>query len=257
MTASFEGMNVVVTGANRGIGFAVAEGFVRSGANVTIAALEDDVETAAEELSATYSAPVRGLACDISDPGQVARLRDATDRVDILINNAGFEYITPIGDPSEKTDQIFRQIIETNVIGTFTVTRQLLDRIPDGGRIINTASMWGKTAVAEFSGYCASKHAVIGLTRSLAQELAPRKISVNAVCPGWVRTAASMRSLSFMAARQDRTESDLLAEIVSAQALEGLMEPHDMVAIYQFLAGPAAENITGQSFTIDRGELMQ
>ena len=122
---------------------------------------------------------------------------------------------------------------------------------------MNTASMWGKTAVAEFSAYCASKHAVIGLTRSLAQELAPRQISVNAVCPGWVRTFASMRSLSFMAAQQKRTEADLLEEIVAAQALEGLMEPQDMVDMYLFLAGPAADNITGQSFTVDRGELMQ
>ena len=123
--------------------------------------------------------------------------------------------------------------------------------------IVNTASMWGKTAVAEFSAYCASKHAVIGLTRSLAQELAPRQISVNAVCPGWVRTVASTRSLSFMATQQGRTESDLLNEIVSAQALEGLMEPQDMVDMYLFLSGPAADNITGQSFTVDRGELMQ
>jgi 3-hydroxybutyrate dehydrogenase len=129
--------------------------------------------------------------------------------------------------------------------------------MPDGGRIINTASMWGKTAVAEFSAYCASKHAIIGLTRSLAQELAPRHISVNAVCPGWVRTAASMRSLAHMAARAGRSESDLLAEIVGAQALDGLMEPSDMADMYLFLGSDAARNITGQSYTVDRGELMQ
>ena len=177
--------------------------------------------------------------------------------MDVLFNNAGFEYITPITDPSEQVDEVFRRIIETNVIGTFSVTRRLLDKIPDVGRIVNTASMWGKTAVAEFSAYCASKHAVIGLTRSLAQELAPRRISVNAVCPGWVRTIASMRSLSYMASRQKRTEADLLEEIVDAQALPGLMEPADMAEMYLFLSGPAADNITGQSFTVDRGELMQ
>jgi 3-hydroxybutyrate dehydrogenase len=91
----------------------------------------------------------------------------------------------------------------------------------------------------------------------LAHELAPRRISVNAVCPGWVRTAASMRSLAHMAERGKRAESDLLREIISAQALDGLMETNDMAAMYMFLASAAADNITGQAYSVDRGELMQ
>lgn len=257
MNKDFSGKQVVITGANRGIGLGLADGFLKAGADVTIVALEDDTPDIAGELSETYGRPVQGIVCDIAHLAQVDTLRDNLDHVDVLVNNAGFEYITPITDPSDRLDEVFRRIIEINVIGTFSVTRRLLDKIPDGGRIVNTASMWGKTAVAEFSAYCASKHAVIGLTRSLAQELAPRRISVNAVCPGWVRTVASMRSLSFMAARQKRTDADLLDEIVAAQALEGLMEPQDMVDMYLFLSGPAADNITGQSFTVDRGELMQ
>ena len=252
-----DGKTVLVTGANRGIGRGLAEGFLRAGANVMILALEDDVTDTAKALSAEYDQEVRHFVCDIADLAQVKSLRSEIDRIDVLINNAGFEFITPITDLSERVDDIFRRIVETNVIGTFSVIRHLLDRIPDGGRIVNTASIWGKTAVMEFSAYCASKHAVIGLTRSLAQELAPRRISVNAVCPGWVKTVASMRSLNQMAARQSRTEADLLDEIVSAQAFDGLMEPSDLVEIFLFLAGPAAANITGQAFTIDRGELMQ
>ncbi|MDE2792287.1 MAG: SDR family NAD(P)-dependent oxidoreductase [Paracoccaceae bacterium] len=251
------GKTVLITGANRGIGRGLAEGFLESGADVIIVALEDDVAEVARELSDTYGRSVGHFACDIADLGQVKALRDKTERVDVLINNAGFEFVTPIAARSEQVDEAFRRIVEVNVIGTFSVTRHLLDRIPDGGRIVNTASMWGKTAVAEFSAYCASKHAVIGLTRSLAQELAPRKIPVNAVCPGWVRTVASMRSLSHMAARRKLSESDLLNEIMNAQAFGGLMEPPDMVDMYLFLAGPAADNITGQAFTVDRGELMQ
>ncbi len=253
----FSGKHVVVTGANRGIGLGVAEGFLRAGARVTITALELDVEEVAAELSQVHGRKVVGLACDISDRDQVARMAAKIVGLDVLINNAGFEYITPITDPSPRVDEIFQQIILTNVVGTFSVIRQLLGKMPDGARIVNTSSMWGKTAVAEFSAYCASKHAVIGLTRSLAQELAPRRISVNAVCPGWVRTVASMRSLTAMAAREGRPEQDMLAEIVAAQALPGLMEPSDMAAMYLFLAGAAADNITGQSFTVDRGELMQ
>ena len=252
-----DGKTVLITGANRGIGRGLAEGFLCAGADVMILAMEKDVADAARELADGHGREVRHFVCDIADLAQVRSMLAGIGRIDVLVNNAGLEYITPIADPSDSVDEMFRRIVEINVIGTFSVTRTLLDRIPCGGRIINTASMWGKTAVAEFSAYCASKHAVIGLTRSLAQELAPRRISVNAVCPGWVRTSASMRSLSQMAARQRRTEGELLDEIVAAQALDGLMEPADMVNIYLFLAGPAAANITGQAFTIDRGELMQ
>ena len=257
MGVNFTDKRVLITGANRGIGLGLAKGFLKAGADVIIAALEEDVTEVAGQLSETYGRKVLGIVCDIAKLDHVERLQGKVDRVDVLINNAGLEYVTPITDPSDRVDNVFRRIIEINVIGTFSVTRRLLGNSPDGGRIVNTASMWGKTAVAEFSAYCASKHAVIGLTRSLAQELAPRQISVNAVCPGWVRTVASTRSLSFMATQQGRTESDLLNEIVSAQALEGLMEPQDMVDMYLFLSGPAADNITGQSFTVDRGELMQ
>ena len=257
MAVDLTGKNVLITGANRGIGLGLAKGFLGAGAEVQIAALEKNVEEVAEYLSITHDSKVTGFQCDISDLDQIGLLSEKISKIDILINNAGFEYFTPICDPSKEVDKIFRRIIETNVIGTFSVTRRLLEKIPNGGRIINTASMWGKTAVAEFSAYCASKHAVIGLTRSLAQELAPRRISVNSVCPGWVRTAASMRSLSYMAKTQEVSEEKLLKEIVSAQALSGLMEPKDMVDMYLFLSGPGADNITGQSFTVDRGELMR
>jgi len=257
MPEDFTGKNILVTGANRGIGYGVAEGFLKAGATLIITALEQDVFEVANDLSKKYNRDVLGIMCDISSKDQVRSLEKEVDRVDVLINNAGMEYMTPITDKSEHIDETFKRIIEVNIIGTFTVTRYLLHKIPDGGRIVNTASMWGKTAVAEFSAYCASKHAIIGLTRSLAQELASRKISVNSVCPGWVRTIASMRSLSSMAEKKKCSENELLDEIMEAQAFEGLMEPADMAAIYLFLSGQAANNITGQSFTVDRGELMQ
>ena len=179
------------------------------------------------------------------------------ERIDVLINNAGLELITPMNAEGREVEETFRRIIDINVMGTYYVTREALPKMGDGGRIILTSSMWGKTAEAEFSAYCASKHANLGFMRSLAKELAPRGISVNAICPGWVRTVASMRSLTAMAERQGRSEDDLLAEIVSAQAIGGLMEPQDMAATYLFLASEAADNITGQALTVDRGEIIQ
>jgi NAD(P)-dependent dehydrogenase (short-subunit alcohol dehydrogenase family) len=136
------------------------------------------------------------------------------------------------------------------------VTRDVLLKMGPGGRIVFTASIWGRTAVADFSAYCASKHAVIGFMRSLSKELGPSGISVNAVAPGWVRTEMSMRSLRRMADRDGKTDAVMLGEIMSAQALPGLMEPQDMIELYLFLASDAARNISGQTFGIDRGEVL-
>jgi 3-hydroxybutyrate dehydrogenase len=128
--------------------------------------------------------------------------------------------------------------------------------MPDGGSIVNTSSIWGKTAEAGFAAYCASKHAIIGLTRTLAKELGPRNIRVNAICPGWVRTEASMRSLAIMAERNDCEEDQLLDSITAVQALPGLMVPEDVVSAYLYLASSVAANITGQALNVDRGEAM-
>ena len=127
---------------------------------------------------------------------------------------------------------------------------------PRGGRIIYTASIWSRVGVAEFSAYCASKHATLGLMRSAAHELAFSGINVNAVCPGWVRTEASMLSLASMAQRSSRPAAELLDEIVGAQVIDGLLEPADLAAPYLFLASDAAKDITGQAYHLDRGEVM-
>ena len=108
----------------------------------------------------------------------------------------------------------------------------------------------------DFSAYCATKHATLGFMRSMAHELGPRGIRVNAVCPGWVRTDASMLSLKKMSERTGIAEETLLDDIVGAQVFAGLMEPGDIASLYLFLASDAAANITGQAVVIDRGEVM-
>ncbi len=253
----FADTQVLVTGSSRGIGLGVATAFLECGASVTLLADDEEVVAVAQSLAERFERPVPGLLCDITDAGRVADVIDPLQNIDVLVNNAGLELITPIADPDPNVDKNFRRIIEINVLGTFNVTRRALPKIPNGGRIVITSSMWGKSAVADFSAYCASKHANIGFMRSLAHELAPRAISVNAVCPGWVKTAASMRSLTAMAVRAGRDEQSLLDEIVGAQALDGFMEPSDVAQTYLYLASDAARNITGQAITVDRGELMQ
>jgi 3-hydroxybutyrate dehydrogenase len=199
---------------------------------------------------------VQALVCDISDRGAVRRTVAGLDRLDVLVNNAGLELITPILEPDETVDQAFVRIIEVNVMGTWHVSRAAVPLMGPGGSIVLTSSVWGKTGAAGFSAYVASKHANLGLMRTLAKELGPRGIRVNAVCPGWVRTRAALRSLKEVSARAGMGEDAMLGEILSAQALPGLMEPQDVAGVYLFLASEHAASVTGQAYGVDRGEVM-
>ncbi len=245
----FTGRAVLVTGAGRGIGLAIAEAFAAAGANLHLLDLHPGVQDEAARLDA------HGHVADITDTDAVAAALARIGSLHVLINNAGLERLTPLDDLSAETAQAFRRVIETNVIGTDLVTRHALPHMSAGASIINTASIWGRIAEPLFGAYVASKHAVIGLTKTWARELGHRGIRVNAVCPGWVRTPSAMASLAFMAERSGRTEAALLADIVAGQALDGLMEPSDVAGPYLYLASDSARNVTGQTLGIDRGEV--
>lgn len=249
MKISYTGRSVVITGASRGIGFGIAQGFAAAGARLHLIANDEAVQRVASELGATAA------VADIADKRQVMAALAGLTRIDVLINNAGLEVMTPIADASDATSEAFRRVIDINVTGTALVTSVALDRMPAGSAILNTASIWGRVAEPCFGAYVASKHAIIGLTKTWARELGPRGIRVNAVCPGWVRTEASMRSLARIAAEAGQSEDAMLVAIVAGQALPGLMEPADMAPIYLFLGSDMAANITGQSIGVDRGEV--
>lgn len=244
------GAKVVVTGASRGIGLGVATAFVKVGAEVL--ALSDD--EAAADAAARIGA--KGQRLDITDAPAVAATFATLGPIDILINNAGLERITPVEDGSADGIALFRRILDINVTGMAVVTAQALAKMGPGGRIVNTASVWGRVAEPLFGAYVASKHAVIGLTKTWARELGPRGIRVNAVAPGWVRTQASIRSAQVLAARTGRTEGEIIGAVSAAQALAGgLMEPEDIAGAYLFLGSDLSVNITGQTLGIDRGEV--
>ncbi|WEX08682.1 SDR family oxidoreductase [Chelativorans sp. AA-79] len=249
MTIALAGRVAVITGASRGIGLGVARGFARAGAKLHLIADDPAVEDRALELGATAA------VADIRDRAAVGKALAPLSAIDILVNNAGLELMTPVTEAGGGAEEIFRRVVEINVVGTALVTRTALGRMGKGGAIVNTASIWGRVAEARFDAYVASKHAIIGLTKTWAKELGPTGIRVNAVCPGWVETEASMRSLRRMAEEAGRPERELLSEIVAGQALEGLMSPPDMADAYLFLASDLAANITGQSLGVDRGEV--
>ncbi|HTR18309.1 MAG TPA: SDR family oxidoreductase [Acetobacteraceae bacterium] len=239
----------LITGASRGIGLGIARGFARAGAVLHLLADDATILDVAATLGAT------GHVADISDAASVETVARRIGALDVLVNNAGLERLTPLDDAGAANEATFRRILEINVTGTFLMTRAVLPHLARGGRIINTASVWGRVAEPLFGAYVASKHAVIGLTKTWARELGPRGITVNAVAPGWVRTEASLRSLRLMAERNGVAEEVLLQQILAGQALPGLMEPDDMAGPYLFLASDLAANVTGQTLGADRGEV--
>lgn len=252
----FAGRTVLITGGSRGIGYGIAKGFAVAGADVVILAQGEGTRDAADVLANETGASVRAIQCDITDAADVRTALSSLDCIDVLVNNAGLERITPVLDEDDAVEETFRRIVEINVIGTFLVTRYAAARMPSGSTMIFTCSIWSRTAVPEFSAYCSTKHANLGFMRSMAQELAPKGIRVNGVCPGWVRTDASMLSLQKMSRRTGRPEQELLDEITGAQIIDGLMEPDDMAATYLFLASDASSDIVGQAIHVDRGEVL-
>ena len=252
----FTSRRVLVTGASHGIGFAVARAFAGAGAELAILSSTADIDGAAARIEAEIGREVRALRCDVTDREAVRRTVGALGALDVLVSNAGLELITPLLEPGDAVEKTFVRIIEINVIGTYYVCREAVPLMHRGGSIVLTSSIWGKIGAADFSAYVTSKHANIGFMRTLAKELGPKGIRVNAVCPGWVRTRAALRSLQEVAARAEVSEDAMLEEILSAQALPGLMEPDDVASLYLFLASDQVASITGQAYNVDRGEVM-
>ena len=252
----FRNKSVVITGASRGIGFGVAEAFASLGADLHLISSGKTIHEAGKKLSELTDVPIKTYQCDISDKHKVNEVLSQIETIDVLINNAGLERPTPINSPDPQLIDDFERIININVLGTFYVTRASVGKMSKGGSIIITSSIWGKTAVSEFSAYCSSKHANIGFMRSLSKELGPQGIRVNAVCPGWVETESAMKSLAWMSQKTEMEESELLDEIVAAQSLTGLMQPSDASQLYLYLASSLASNITGQAINVDRGEVL-
>jgi 3-hydroxybutyrate dehydrogenase len=252
----FSGQAVLVTGASSGIGLAVARAFARAKADLTILAIDAGIEEAGRRIGQDCGRRIATIQCDVADREAVVRCLAPLKRIDVLVHNAGLELITPIEEPGEKTEVDFRRVIDVNLMGSFYVTRHALSRMPDGSRIVYTASTYAKTAVALMNAYCASKHGLVGMMRSLAFELGPRKICVNAICPGWVKTDQSMRSVSVIAEQTERSLEVLTSELLSKQALNGMLMPDDVAGAYLFLASQYAKDITGQTLHVDRGEVM-
>jgi 3-hydroxybutyrate dehydrogenase len=260
----FSGKKVLITGAQRGIGYAVAEAFADAGADINILAETADVANSAERLTARLGRQVRGIECDITDRGAVAREVGSVGHLDVLINNAGIGWPTPILDPSDQVEADFRRIVEVNIMGTFHVTRSAVPNMTRGGKIILTSSVMGRHALAGFAAYATSKHAVIGMTRALAMDLGPIGINVNAICPGGVGTETAialgkdiLHSINPAIDEESLSDEEAINIAASGNAIhEGMIEPADIAKTFLFLASDAADDIHGQTLNVDRGAFM-
>jgi NAD(P)-dependent dehydrogenase (short-subunit alcohol dehydrogenase family) len=253
-----EGRTVLITGAAGGIGRALARAFAAQGARLLLV----DREAAALDalVESLHSHRVHSAVCELGSDAAVAdvaaQVGDRFGRLDVLVHNAGTEYPTPVDDASEGATARWAALLDNNVSGMWRLTRALLPLLPRGASVIHQSSIWGRIGVAGFSAYSASKHAIVGLTRSLALELGPRGIRVNAVCPGWVRTAAAMRSLAAMAQEQGKSEAEVEREILSRQAVPAMLTPEDLADTFLFLASDGSAALTGQCLCPSHGEVM-
>jgi NAD(P)-dependent dehydrogenase (short-subunit alcohol dehydrogenase family) len=255
-TGTLTGQHAVVTGAGQGIGAAIARALSAEGAAVTL--LGRRIEPL-QELAASLGSNAGAVSADVSDELAVAHAfriaRAERGPLTILVNNAGGVETAPF---AKTTLAILQRMLTVNLTGTFVCTQAALAdlRKADRGRIINIASTAGQRGYAYVSAYTAAKHAVVGLTRSLAIELATTAVTVNAVCPGYTETEIVTRGIENVMAKTGRSESEARAEFEAINPQKRLVLPQEVAAAVRWLCTADARAVTGQCISVSGGEVM-
>jgi NAD(P)-dependent dehydrogenase (short-subunit alcohol dehydrogenase family) len=250
-----KGRVAFVTGASRGIGEAISRAFAREGARVALSARDElACQRIADDLVRAGGQAI-AIGCDVTLPisvsSAIAGAVAKWGRIDVLVNNAGLGGSTPLDDAD---DSRWNAILATNLTAVFRVTRETAPFLPQGGRVINISSVLGRFGVAGLGAYCATKHGVIGLTRALALELAPRQITVNAICPGWVETEMARDNFARIG-KEGGVEAGRSAAAKMAP-LQRVLDPEEVADLAVYIASEDARSLTGQAIVLDGGQVM-
>jgi NAD(P)-dependent dehydrogenase (short-subunit alcohol dehydrogenase family) len=254
---SFASRGVVVTGANRGIGHAVALAFLQEGWRVVALARTLASLDGLRQLAGPRETALERLACDVADAEALERtcllLRERLPAPAVLVNNAGISLSAPL----ERTRRVeLEQVLAVNAVAPYMLCAALLPGMASagGGRVVNVASIAGLRGLRYTSAYCASKHALVGLTRALAVEWADRGVTVNAICPGWTDTDMLRTAVSTVTEKTGRSKEQARAAILSKNPLGRAVSPEEVAALVLYLASPRAASLTGAALPIDGGE---
>jgi len=236
----------IITGASRGIGRSIAKKLYDEGANVALCA-RSPIQDFPQERSLAVKMDVRD---EKNVEAGIRRIVDRFGKIDIVVNNAGISGVTPV----EAADTgPWLEIIQTNVVGTYFVTRAAVPHVPNGGRIIMISSVLGKFGVPGYTAYCTAKTGLIGFARALALELAPRKITVNALCPGWTDTEMARAGMRDIAKDLGIPVEQFYKDAMSRVPLGEMVEPEEVANLVAFLAAETGGKITGQAISICAG----
>jgi 3-hydroxybutyrate dehydrogenase len=251
----------LITGGGRGIGRAIALAFAEEGAEIAVAARTlAQVESVAQEISTQFPVKVLPVVCDVSDVASVeqmfARVTEFFGRgPDILVNNAGIAESAPI---TKTDDELWQRHLAINLTGSFYCTRAALPPMMarGWGRIINVASIAGKTGAPYIAAYSASKHGLLGLTRSTALEVAAKGITANAICPGYVDTEMTTRGVENITRKTGRSAEEAMASLRKMSPQDRLVTAEEVAALALLLATEAGGAINGQAINVDGGSVL-
>lgn len=251
-----QGRHAVVTGAARGIGAEIAQTLAAAGATLTLLGRRRET---LQSLAARLPGAGHGVAvADVSDPAQVnAAFAQAQARgpVTLLVNNAGQAETAPL---AKMPIELWQRMLAVNLTGSFLCTQAVLAGMLEArwGRIVNIASTAGLKGYAYVSAYAAAKHGVIGLTRSLALEVAKKGITVNAVCPGYTETDILRDGIANVVAKTGLSEAAARARFTAGNPQGRSVQPREVADAVGWLCGDAASAITGQAISVSGGEVM-
>jgi NAD(P)-dependent dehydrogenase (short-subunit alcohol dehydrogenase family) len=244
----------LVTGGGRGIGEAIARRLAAGGARVIVTGRDEAaIAAVAKDLGGV------ALRADLGDRAAtdalVERVR-AIGRVDLLVNNAGIAESAPL----EKTDDaMWDRVLELDATAPFRLTRALVPAMVAAGwgRVVNIASNAGVNGYGYTAAYCAAKHAMVGMTRALAVDLAKTGVTINAVCPGWVETDMARAAVARIQAKTGRSEAEARASLESMSPQRRMVQPEEVAHVVAMLCAPEARGVHGQSILVDGGQVLK